>query len=785
MRDIPVEEVAERLDPMLLYSIYAVASCIVPPDRSKADSPQQAQEDRGAIFFERAERYVYAGRLRPDVSTIQSLFLLSLYAHGNGELSQAWVWCNLASAMAFDLGLHRWPIHRCDLLWDSNERETRVRLIWHLYILDKMLAAEMGRPVTTRANDIDAPYLSEAEIDEVELYEADVEDGDGKVQGAAEGKRRMMHVASCLNWTIKLFKIVEKILSEFHSFRRKAALRKQGDILDSVAQLDAELAQWHADLPDHLRLDQSFKTVEGAPLPAFFALTAWYQTSILLLHRNFIPQDEGAALAEVLANDSHKKCTAAAHAICDMLETTSQFVRVDRLSTDLAYCFFTAAVMFVFNARLPDEAIAADAKRRFMLCRESLRKLSETWPSASAHKQLLDGFTAVGEGVLSDDTSATVLDLPPPRLIARTSTSSPEEEISQAKSMISSRDFTRISNPSRKQTSWEESNERSGASKKDRDAEDKPRGRSKTRRAVTSRAEKSERSTGSSGQQSGSKSNASASLEGRRASVTLTNSSSLYRPENWTAEQRAQMEQLYASAGSGGQRPNASAHTFNPTLWDLESVFYNEWKAVPANFALQQPQQQQPFGGAAFQAMQASRGSNGAGGLELLANATGAGNGQPQVQIGDDSNAANFAPMSSPSIYAEDNMVSQPTPAQLAALQQFQYRQQQIQQGGDQQQQQQQQDQQMPASMAPFFLPQQQQQQQQSSQQQEVQGNTNFLQIPNAGNGMQMPSQLQAAQQGLAAFGGAMSPFSFSTDPNPNAILELLAMLELPPSFAS
>jgi len=71
---------------------------------------------------------------------------------------------------------------------------------------------------------------------------------------------------------------------------------------------------------------------------------------------------------------------------------------VDRLSTDLGYCLFTASVLFFFNSRLPHQELSSDAKERFALCKEWLKKLSGTWPSASAHKQLLDGFATVGEG---------------------------------------------------------------------------------------------------------------------------------------------------------------------------------------------------------------------------------------------------------------------------------------------------------------------------------------------------------------------------------------------------
>lgn len=159
---IPIDELPDRLDEVLLYAIWTMSSAVmpssstsdIPSDPTKKDASQpnvQEQEAEQATiahlralaptFYACAEAHLFAARLRPTVSTIQSLFLLSLYSHGCGELSRAWVYSGLACAMLMDLGLHRWPIHRIELLHESAERETRTRLIWCVYILDKVLSA--------------------------------------------------------------------------------------------------------------------------------------------------------------------------------------------------------------------------------------------------------------------------------------------------------------------------------------------------------------------------------------------------------------------------------------------------------------------------------------------------------------------------------------------------------------------------------------------------------------------------------------------------------------------
>lgn len=397
MTSIPVDELRYQLEPCLLYSIYAIAACIVPGNaESREDQAETVLHDRerAQLFCDAAERHVMTKHFRPDLPSIQACWLLGLYSHGLGDLSRAWNFQNLAASMAVDLGLHRWPIYRPEIVNDPTSRETRIRIIWHCYIMDKLLCAEMGRPVGLKFKDCIVPLLSEKEDDEFELWsdQKAMQPAGGTREADKDGSPRHLHAPSCLNWGIHLFHVVERILEEVHSMRRKALLRRQGK-QKILAELDRQLTNWKETLPEHLHLEM--ETREG-PLPSFFALNIWYPTARLLLHRPFIPQEEGLSLAEVLSNDSHKKSTEAANTICDLLEKSSRDF-VDRLSTDLGYCIFTAAVMFVFNARLPDPQISSDARRRYGLCKQWLKKLADTWPAASAHRLLLDGFALVGE----------------------------------------------------------------------------------------------------------------------------------------------------------------------------------------------------------------------------------------------------------------------------------------------------------------------------------------------------------------------------------------------------
>ena len=65
--------------------------------------------------------------------------------------------------MALDLGLHK-----SNPGFSIGENERRVRVFWNIFVYEKVLACEMGRPVLIRMLHCDPVRLSENQADEYE-----------------------------------------------------------------------------------------------------------------------------------------------------------------------------------------------------------------------------------------------------------------------------------------------------------------------------------------------------------------------------------------------------------------------------------------------------------------------------------------------------------------------------------------------------------------------------------------------------------------------------------------
>jgi hypothetical protein len=136
-----------------------------PKTRSENGSQQTEHCPEPKEFFEESFNILQHGGenlprsaihvLTPTITTCQVLVILALQQHGVAEYARAAMLCGLASAMAIELHIHR--EYGPD---EPVEREIRSRLWWNLYILEKMLSGEQGRPFILRVEESDCEFYN-------------------------------------------------------------------------------------------------------------------------------------------------------------------------------------------------------------------------------------------------------------------------------------------------------------------------------------------------------------------------------------------------------------------------------------------------------------------------------------------------------------------------------------------------------------------------------------------------------------------------------------------------
>lgn len=125
----------------------------------------------GHVYFKKVMKQLQDSK-RSRLSYVQATILIVIYLDMDKDDSESLQWITLGNAirMAQDLGLHR----SCSK-WDLpvSEIETRHRVFYACYIMDRWLGARSGKPLTIldRDFDTDMPSLFEATDDDNDTNE--------------------------------------------------------------------------------------------------------------------------------------------------------------------------------------------------------------------------------------------------------------------------------------------------------------------------------------------------------------------------------------------------------------------------------------------------------------------------------------------------------------------------------------------------------------------------------------------------------------------------------------
>ena len=261
------------------------------------------------------------------------------------------------------------------LVITSIEKETRRKVWWGCYILDRMLALALGRPLGIADSDCDAEVPVDVDDENLQEYFA----------GATMPRNAPSLMKGFLEM-IALYKIAGQVLREVYSLDKcKEYLepQKRADLNASVDSLDKALAKWCEELP--MVFKSSPVTDKQVSMAA--VLCVHYYSILTTLHRNFLPVKPD----QPVSPRSTAKAVSTARACIRLAPSIKNVVPPSHHVAFFIHNLFSSAVVILLYAmHTTDIGASQAAMEEARGCIQVLESWEGYWPGARKCKELLE-----------------------------------------------------------------------------------------------------------------------------------------------------------------------------------------------------------------------------------------------------------------------------------------------------------------------------------------------------------------------------------------------------------
>lgn len=199
-----------------------------------------------------------------DLLSVQALLGMALFLQGTPNPQPPFFLVGAAIRLAHSIGLHK---NGAAFGLNPVEAEQRKRVFWIAYILDKDISLRSGRPPAQDDDDMNIDLPSEDPTDNV----GNVPHSDGK------GKTNMFRLMCT-------FSIIQsKVYKRLYSAR--AAKKTDGELLNTIGELDRELEDWRESIPPEFRADHDITVSHGPLILHIVMLHFAYYNCLTTIHR--------------------------------------------------------------------------------------------------------------------------------------------------------------------------------------------------------------------------------------------------------------------------------------------------------------------------------------------------------------------------------------------------------------------------------------------------------------------------------------------------------------------
>jgi hypothetical protein len=199
-----------------------------------------------------------------DLLSVQALLGMSLFLQGTPNPQPAFFLVAAAIRLSHSIGLHK---RGSAFGLNSVEVEQRKRVFWIAYCLDKDICLRSGRPPVQDDDDMN-----------VELPSEDPPDNVGNVP-LADGKGKFNLFRSLCEFATIESSVYKRLYSA------KASKQTDGELLNTIGELDKELEDWKDNIPIDFRPEYEIQATHGPLLLHVVVLHFSYYNCLTTIHR--------------------------------------------------------------------------------------------------------------------------------------------------------------------------------------------------------------------------------------------------------------------------------------------------------------------------------------------------------------------------------------------------------------------------------------------------------------------------------------------------------------------
>lgn len=199
-----------------------------------------------------------------DLLSVQALLGMALFLQGTPNPQPSFFLVAAAIRLSHSIGLHK---RGSGFNLNPIEIEQRKRVFWIAYMLDKDICLRSGRPPVQDDDDMN-----------VELPSADPEDNIGNIP-LADGKGKV----NLFRLMCEFATIESKVYKQLYS--TKAAKQSDGELLNTIGELDQQLEEWKDSIPPDFRPENEIKASHTPLILHIVVLHFAYYNCLTTIHR--------------------------------------------------------------------------------------------------------------------------------------------------------------------------------------------------------------------------------------------------------------------------------------------------------------------------------------------------------------------------------------------------------------------------------------------------------------------------------------------------------------------